>query len=185
MDKSRSWIKTSKLIIDHPAAQPPLHRAAFGLVTLAIWLLWLYLLMPAVTLLAWAFGALRFVDVMVVQSGASSVFRLLGWYLLIVVILSGSLIGWALYNWIRFRNSDRRGARRGVQEHQAIADHLGVDARLLAGWQLARWVRVQFDRDGRIAEIDTWIPQPDASELSRPPQTLPPRDAAPATPGTG
>jgi biofilm PGA synthesis protein PgaD len=172
MDQPRPRAPASELIIESPQHQPRLHRAAFGLVTLAFWALWLYFMMPAVTLLGWAFGISRFVDVMIVNGGALAVVRLLGWYLLIIAILSGSLIGWAVYNWTRFRNSTRRSNASRPVADAVVAARLGVDRHVLARWQRARSMQVNFDDEGRFAgvSLDPALVDLKASE---PPQPSP------------
>jgi len=153
MDQSGPWPQSTELIIDRPDQQPPLQRAAFGLVTLAFWAMWIYLMMPALTLLGWAFGASRFVDVMVTRGGATSVVHLLGWYLLVISVMCGSLIGWALYNWRRFRSATRRGNADALTATARVAAHLRVDEPLLARWQRLKLMDVDFDDAGRITRI--------------------------------
>ena len=171
MDQSGPWTKASELIIDRPEGQPPLHRAAFGVVTFAFWAMWIYLMMPALTLLGWAFGASRFVDVMIVQGGAMDVVRLLVWYLLVILIMCGSLIGWALYNWRRFRNATRRSNTLKPLANANVAARLGVEERVLADWQQRKVMDVEFDEHGRIAAVD----EPTQTQLStRPHQPIAP-----------
>jgi biofilm PGA synthesis protein PgaD len=154
MDQSRPWAKTPELIIDRPEAQPPLQRAAFGIVTLAFWAAWVYLMMPAVTLLGWAFGVSRFVDVMIKQGGAFDVVRLIGWYLLVISVMCGALIGWAMYNWARFRGMTRRSNAPRPLSNSRAAAHLGVEEKVLGGWQRAKVLEVYFDDHGAIAAIE-------------------------------
>lgn len=164
MDQSRPWAKAPELIIDRPDAQPPLQRAAFGIVTLAFWAVWAYLMMPAMTLLAWAFGASRFVDVMIVKGGALDVVRLIGWYLLVISVMCGTLIGWALYNWARFRNASRRGTESRPLPNAWVAAHLGANEKALATWQGQKILQVTFDEEGQIAVIQP-RPVPPAPRL--------------------
>lgn len=155
MDKSRPWVKTPELIIDRPEAQPPLQRAAFGIVTLAFWAAWVYLMMPAVTLLGWAFGVSRFVDVMIKQGGAFDVVRLIGWYLLVISGMCGALIGWAMYNWARFRGVTRRSNSARPLGNTWVAAHLGVDERVLNSWQQLKVLKVLFDEHGQMAGVQS------------------------------
>jgi biofilm PGA synthesis protein PgaD len=153
MDQSGPWPKATELIIDRPEGQPPLHRAAFGLVTLVFWAVWIYLMMPAVTLLGWAFGISRFVDIMIAQGGASDVARLIGWYLLVIGLMTGSLISWALYNWVRFRGATRRGNATSALANAQVAAHMRVAEATLARWQETRLLEVDFDDEGRYTRI--------------------------------
>jgi len=153
MDQSGPWPKALELIIDRPENQPRFYRAAFGLVTLAFWAMWVYLMMPVVTLLGWAFGVSRFVNVMIVQGGLNDVTRLLGWYLLVAFTLCGSLILWAIYNWVRFHGATRRSNAPCVLANAQVAVALGVEESVLAGWQELKRLEVDFDDEGRFTAI--------------------------------
>jgi biofilm PGA synthesis protein PgaD len=97
------------LIIERPDLQPRRERVIYGTITAVAWVLWAYLWLPLVTLVAWYFGVRAFVREVVVPdrltllaTGAS--------YLLVIVILGGTLLVWSRYNLRRFGGEDRRTA---------------------------------------------------------------------------
>ncbi len=107
------------VIIEHPEWQTPKQKVGMGLVAFGFWLLWFYLWVPLVTLAVWVAG------VYAIGDHSSALFRrlvsLLGAFPTTpVLLLVGSLIGWAAYNIVRFRGLNRRGLSPGLTlEHQA------------------------------------------------------------------
>jgi biofilm PGA synthesis protein PgaD len=143
------------LIIERPDLQSRPQRMVSAALTTVFWALWLYLWMPVVALLGWAFGFSRFYDEMVRREGYKPLAELLGWYGLSIGLLAGSLVCWALYNLLRFRGRERRTARPLVRVAQ-VAEGAGVDADTLLLWQRARVLSVTHDDDGRIESVDVF-----------------------------
>jgi poly-beta-1,6-N-acetyl-D-glucosamine biosynthesis protein PgaD len=97
------------LIIERPDLQPRRERVIYGTITAVAWVLWAYLWLPLVTLVAWYFGVRAFIREVVIPdrvtllaTGAS--------YLLVIVVLGGALLVWSRYNLRRFGGEDRREA---------------------------------------------------------------------------
>jgi len=110
----------SGLIIERPDLQPRRERVIYGTITAVAWVIWAYLWLPLVTLVAWYFGVRAFIREVVIPdrvtllaTGAS--------YLLVIVILGGALLVWSRYNLRRFGGEDRRAASAplGAEEIRA------------------------------------------------------------------
>ena len=171
MEKSGSGPHAPRpLIIERPDLQSPPQRVVSAGLTVFFWALWAYLWLPVFALLGWAFGVRRFYDEMFARSGSQAVLELIGWYGLVVTVLAGSLVGWALYNIARFRGSDRRTAAATVAVAQ-VAELAGVDADTLRGWQRARVLYVTHDESGRIEAVESF----DSAGRARP-QPAPARE---------
>lgn len=143
------------LIIERPDLQSPPQRVVSAGLTVFFWALWAYLWLPVFALLGWAFGVSRFYDEMFARSGGQAVLELIGWYGLVIAVLAGSLVGWALYNIARFRGGDRRTAAATVAVAQ-VAERAGVDADTLLDWQRARVLHVRHDDAGRIEAVEAF-----------------------------
>ena len=97
-------------IIERSDLQSPQQRTLYGVITAVFWAFWLYLWLPLLALFAWAVGLEQAYKYMVVLGGYEEVMRLLGVYFLVIVILGGTLTGWATYNIMRYGKRGRRGA---------------------------------------------------------------------------
>lgn len=128
----------SEHVIERPELQPPATRAMFGVLTLVLWASYAYLLLPALTLIAWYFGFTRVYDEMVMRSGWEALASLLGYYALIVLIMGVIQIGWASINWARFSGArDRRRLRERMVDRE-VTNMFAGDASALPQWQSAR-----------------------------------------------
>lgn len=141
-------------IFERPDLQGLRQLYGFGFITLLFWALWFYLWLPLVSLIAWAFGFQLFYEQMIVLGGYHSLLSLLVDYGLTILAIAALLIGWALYNLIRFRNHERRRAAAPVTKAQ-LAQDFNVDVNSLNNWQSARRLRVHHDPHGQIVQIDT------------------------------
>src|SRR6185295_4483331 len=89
-------------LIERPDLQSPRQRTIYGALTLAFWAFWFYLWLPVLALLAWSLGVQQAFKYMVVLGGYRDVIHLLGIYAMIILLLGGGLVLWAIYNILRF-----------------------------------------------------------------------------------
>jgi biofilm PGA synthesis protein PgaD len=147
-------MRTAMPLIIEPSA-PPMSPGALArnLVTLACWTVWVHFLMPLLTLLAWMTGWHRLTTELLAPEGLGLMVRYLPVYLAVLAALCGSLIAWALFNWWRFSDRERRRASPGVTTEQ-VAAAMGLDAEGLKHWQRARRLVVRHDEQGRPCGVD-------------------------------
>jgi len=136
------------LVIEGRAPIRSIGSVASYAVTLAVWSLWVYFLMPLVTLLLWTLGWLRFSSKLLTPDAVLLLERRLPAYVAVVGLLCGGLVLWALASWWRFGQRERRKSAPGVST-QAVARRLGLDPVDLARWQTARRLVVHHDGEGR------------------------------------
>jgi poly-beta-1,6-N-acetyl-D-glucosamine biosynthesis protein PgaD len=136
-------------------SSPPMSPGSVArhLVTLACWSLWVHFLMPLLTLLAWMTGWRRLSTQLLAPEGLELLMRYLPAYLAVLGVMCGSLIAWALFNWWRFADRERRRASAGVTCEQ-VAEALGLPAGELRRWQQARRLVVRHDAQGRPCGAD-------------------------------
>jgi biofilm PGA synthesis protein PgaD len=96
------------LIIENPELQSNAHRFGWSSVTFFFWILYIYLWLPLITLVAWWVGAKLFHIQIVALQGYAGVIDKLGLYSAIILIISAILIGWAKIERFRFKDSVRR-----------------------------------------------------------------------------
>jgi biofilm PGA synthesis protein PgaD len=140
-------------LIERSDLQTPRQRTLYGALTLAFWAFWFYLWLPLLALLAWSLGLQQAFKYMIVFGGYQDVLRVLGSYALIVLLLGGGLIVWALYNIIRFRGVERRQAPRPVTPAE-IGQYFGQEPQAVLRWQGEQRLCVSHDGQGHIVRVD-------------------------------
>lgn len=143
-------------LIERADLQSPRQRTLYGALTLAFWAFWIYLWVPVLALLAWALGVEQAYKYMVVFGGYRDVINLLGLYSLIILLLGGGLVLWAVYNILRFRNVEKRRAALPVTPLE-IGEHFGQEPASVARWQSEQRLFVTHDETGRIAHVEALI----------------------------
>ena len=151
-----------ELIIDRPHLVSDSRRLLYGTMTFMFWYLWLYLWLPAVTFVAWAFGGFLGYRQVIELKDYMGIIETLLIYALIVAVLGGTLLLWATYNFMRFRGKERRGPLPDLTL-QVYADHIGVNERDLQTWRRAKIVHVHHDRHGHFHRLEIH-----ARQLTRP-----------------
>jgi len=151
-----STLKHSSLkspLIERPDLQSVQQRTLYGGLTLAFWGLWFYLWLPLIALLAWLLGLQQAYKYMVVLDGYQAVIRLMGVYGLVILLLGGSLVLWAVYNIIRFRGVQRRTEAKPVTP-QEIGLYFEQDPSAVASWQTERSLYVTHNQYGHINQVE-------------------------------
>ena len=143
-------------LIERPDLQSRSQRTLYGALTLVFWALWLYLWVPLLALLAWSLGVQQAYKYMVVLGGYRDVLNLLGFYALVILLLGGGLVLWAVYNIIRFRGVERRTAAPPVTPAESGRE-FGQDPAAVARWQSAQRLYVTHDERGRIARVEILV----------------------------
>lgn len=134
-------------IIDHPERQGTARRTAYGTLTAAAWVLYFYLWLPLVTLVAWVLGARTGYDRMYLEQNAIDPFLLLA--LPVIALICGAvLLAWAEYNRARFAGKERRhaAANTGIAD---VATQLGADPATADTIRGARVVTITLDDQAR------------------------------------
>ncbi len=137
--------------------QPPLirlpdrmghsRRLAQGALTAGAWMLYFYLWVPLLTLLAWALGLQTAYIRLYLEQNAIDPFLLLS-LPVIALVCAAALIGWAEYNRARFANADERRRRRTVNDTE-VDQRLGVSEQLGVLLRHSRIASVTLDPQAR------------------------------------
>lgn len=157
MDKSGPRHTALKFpLIERSDLQSPRQWRLYGALTLVFWAFWVYLWVPVLALLAWALGLEQAYKYMVVLGGYREVLELLGFYSLVILLLGGGLVLWAVYNIIRFRGVERRTTALPVTPAE-IGQAFGQDPKAVAHWQGKQRLYVTHDQEGRIARVEILV----------------------------
>ena len=152
----------SPLIIDVASGRPAWLRHRDRVMSVAMWLLYLYLIrevffdirLLVVEAYEWAFLEAPRPDL-------PEVFRflyVLGLYVVVVTVNGAILIGWASYNRYRFRGADDRQAISPVSA-VGLGRFFGASGEQVAEWQNARSLVMIHDADGKLI---AGVPKPAA-----------------------
>jgi biofilm PGA synthesis protein PgaD len=140
------------LIIEKPELQSNVHRYGWSSVTFIFWVLYIYLWLPFITLIAWWIGVKLFHLQIVELHGYSGVIGKLGLYSAIVLVLSVILIGWAKLERFRFKDSVRR-TDNAVVSVEEIAKLFKLQESQLIQLRQKQSVIVSFSDKGQLSEI--------------------------------
>ena len=152
------------LIIDRPSLQSSSQRMIYPVITFAFWILWIYIWLPLVSLVAWGFGVQLFYDEMILESGLEAFTELAGTYGVVIILLGASLISWALYNWRRFRNKERRSAT-GLLSTEELAEYFQVDIDELLICHDANRIVVHHNERGDVERVETGYPPDELAKI--------------------
>ncbi len=136
------------LIIERPEGILTARRLTNYALTFLWWGVWGHFMLPLVTLLLWMSGFRRFSEELLGRGGLNALVSRLPVYGAVVAALCGGLIAWALLNWWRFAERERRRFARPVAPAQ-IAHSYGLEPAQLARWQAQRRLVVVHDAEGR------------------------------------
>lgn len=135
-------------------------RVRDGIATVVMWLLYIALINAAIVgVMDLARGQLTTLEGMRVLA----VMPTLREYGIVIGLNAALLIGWALYNYFRFRGADRRRGLRPVAP-EVVARHFGADDALAQRMAQARIGVLHLDPDGRILRFDSDVPETPRAE---------------------
>jgi biofilm PGA synthesis protein PgaD len=140
------------LIIERPELQSNAQRYGWSSITFIFWMLYIYLWLPLITLVAWWVGA-KFFNLHIIQlSGYSGLMEKLGLYAAIILAISAILIGWAKIEHLRFKDKPRRKGSVAVTVAE-VAKKYNLQENQLTQLRLEKSVVVHFSDKGAISQI--------------------------------
>jgi poly-beta-1,6-N-acetyl-D-glucosamine biosynthesis protein PgaD len=111
------------LIIERPDLQTLTERYGYASITLVCWLLWLYLVVPLLALIAWAFGATLVYQTLIQGLEPQALLQLLVTYGSGVTGLLAVYLAWAISSYLRFRGVERRRTAALTSPAELAASH--------------------------------------------------------------
>jgi biofilm PGA synthesis protein PgaD len=146
---------SSTLIIEKPELQSNIHRYGWGSVTFVFWVIYIYLWLPLITLVAWWFGAKMFNLQMIQLDGYKGLLNNLGLYFVIIVVISLILIGWAELERMRFKDNLRRLMNNDITVGE-VAQKYNMHEHELAHFRQKKSMLIHFSDDGLISNINEY-----------------------------
>ena len=111
------------LIIERGHLQTGPQRWGYRSLTVICWLLWLYLFMPLLSVIAWVAGLTLVYEVLLQDLLLADLWRLLARYGSGIGVLTSVYLLWAITSYLRFRGVERRKAVEQVSDLQLAESH--------------------------------------------------------------
>ena len=132
----------------------PLPTGLLALLTVLFWGVWLYLVLPLVSLLLWALGV-RFLVEQIRRGGYEGLLGSLITYGVVLLVLVSLLALWIAWNVVRYGgSSDRRTVKRAEVPDWVVRGKFRIDDSLLSVLRAERLVRVDFEGDDVVVIAD-------------------------------
>jgi len=144
---------TNPLIIDKPELQSPQQKYFFSTLTFIFWIVWFYLWLPILSLIAWLLGIDFFYENMIILGGVEGLMSVIGWYSLVIALSALTLVAWSAYNIFRFRNKNRRQSIKLVSK-QDMATYFNIDEQSVDVCTNERRIVIENDLEGKIVSIN-------------------------------
>lgn len=145
--------ETNPLILNKPHLVAPLTKFVSALVTIVFWGFFVYLWWPLLTLIAGMLGY-HTINELTYAADMLNVRHLTVSYALIVMALSGSLLLWAMVEYFRFRNLNRRRWPQAV-EVSDLASYASLPEAELRQLQGERRMVAHHDERGGVMQFDS------------------------------
>jgi poly-beta-1,6-N-acetyl-D-glucosamine biosynthesis protein PgaD len=138
------------LLARHWSHRRPVPTGVLAMLTVAFWGIWLYLVLPLVSFLLWAFGVRFFIEQM--RRGGYEGLRIaLLAYSSVLLALVIVLAVWIAWNVVRYGgSSDRRTVKRADVPDLKVQEAFRVDDDLLAKLRRERLLRVDLNGGGVV-----------------------------------
>lgn len=138
-------------------------KGLFAMLGAAGWFIWLHMLSPLAAALAWWFGYRRFE--VYVLADAVRTGQTLRIYAMVVGAAGSVFILWSLYNRIRFRGRDRRGAPPPVLPGE-IGRAFAIPEEMVLAAQRGKVMVFDFNEDGQILQVRATGPATEDAEAA-------------------
>ena len=144
---------TGKFHIYAPHLLSQRRRVGDTIVTGLMWILYSYLWVPFISLLAWLLGLEFGYDVMVRAGGVNALKEVLWWYGIVLASIFVVVTVWSAINRRRFADHDRRHSGQDVSDSET-AEYFALQQGELQEMRTARIMSLSFDARGGIEQVD-------------------------------
>ena len=138
-------------IIDKPELKSPFRYLIEGSITLFLWSVWVYWILPVLTVILWYFGIELFHSELITQAGYIEFIKIFRDGGLVVLAISLIMLSWVYYNYIWFlRRGERRNKAVLICFDEDIAKIFNIDPDVLKKVKEQRRIEVDLRDDVTI-----------------------------------
>lgn len=141
-----------QITIQAPELLTRSRRTGDTMVTGVMWIVYMYLWVPLISLAAWLLGYEFAYDAMVRAGGAAALRDVLWWYGVVITLIFVAVASWSASNRRRFRDRNRRRASGLVGDEQ-LRETFGVSTADLECLRYGRVVEVTFGEHAELSQI--------------------------------
>jgi biofilm PGA synthesis N-glycosyltransferase PgaC len=123
-------------------------KALETVIMVVSWTMWVYLVVPLVSLLLWASGVFLFMDRMINPAGYAAILTAYG-YAAAILTMWGALAAWILWNQRRYGRRNRRSATLPAVSVEQMSSRLGVPAIDVERVRLGKRIALHLDESDR------------------------------------
>ena len=135
-------------IIDRPELKSPFRYLIEGSITLFLWSVWVYWILPVLTVILWFFGVELFHSIFITQAGYIEFIGILKAGGLVVLIISLIMLSWVYYNYFWFlRRGERRNKSVLISLDKDVAEMFNVNIDLLKRAKIQHKIEVDLKDD--------------------------------------
>jgi poly-beta-1,6-N-acetyl-D-glucosamine biosynthesis protein PgaD len=145
----------NELIINAPQLQSVYKRVANTIIWATGWLLWLYLLFPALTVISWQLGEHALVNQIRWFGDYNSLLDLLEMYAATLLALAAAWLAWVAYH--SLRNPLMPAKVHKIVNDQHLCAFYQIRADELPKCRCSQITSVYFDEQGQIIKLDATI----------------------------
>ena len=142
-------------IINAPQLQSIQKRLGGFFSWLLCWAMWIYLLVPLVTLTSWVLGDKKMINEMRWFGGYKSLLELLQIYLISLLVMAGLWLIWIIYRSLMTRVVKKRPYP--TVSNADLCEFFQVNQRELQNCQEAQLMTVFYDEQGHIVQLENNI----------------------------
>ena len=142
-------------IINAPQLQSIQKRLGGFFSWLLCWAMWIYLLVPLVTLTSWVLGDKKMINEMRWFGGYKSLLELLQIYLISLLVMAGLWLIWIIYRSLLTRVVKKRPYP--TVSNADLCEFFQVNQRELQNCQESQLMTVFYDEQGHIVQLENNI----------------------------
>jgi poly-beta-1,6-N-acetyl-D-glucosamine biosynthesis protein PgaD len=148
------------LIMESPDLQTMRQRYSSSFITFFFWVIWIYLVHPLNSLIAWMLGGQFFYKNMILLDGWTGLMEKLPSYAVVLLIIAVVFFGWAFYNNARFYNRERRRTVMHVTD-KTLSDFFNISESDVRTCKNSERLVIDFDDSGQIVSLESTNPYPE------------------------
>lgn len=142
-------------IINAPQLQSIQKRLGAFFAWLICWAMWIYLLIPLVTLTSWMMGDKKMINEMRWFGGYKSLLELLEIYFIALLIMAGLWLVWIVYRYL-LTHSTKQSVKVRVTDDD-VCEFYQVKKSELENCRKSKLITVFYDEHGHIVQLADYI----------------------------
>jgi biofilm PGA synthesis protein PgaD len=130
-------------------------RAREALITTALWVLYGYLWLPLISLVAWYLGVDFGYETVIKAGGPDELILLLLWFSIVCLVSLLVVVSWSGFQYSQFKGKGERRTRETLLDLEAEREFWQIDEALQEQLKSGKVMKVSLDDDAKITGVLT------------------------------